>query len=1196
VSPNGDFGENMKLYTSKTQWLLNGGPKILIKKILSAALIVMMVLATVPSFALAANGDVQNIVNKEVPVSWARSLNAENAIAVNDLNNFALAQIYTTPNVNMMTNWTLLNAIDANIWGEDADGNDLVWDGRNEAYHYTDIHLHGTYTNYPTATILGEGTTRFQGIFDLNDILDDVPTGTEIFNLKIGLDPYMTGKNQIALNDQMFVFLYPADVTLDDENFMDYYVFGAGFQWINQWVPEEAAGTVTFNGKDLVRTFRDFAYYEGGFEEAAAYTNYGGRLTELGYNGWEGNEAGWFGHGVSYRLFEDLENSRLTGIDHLYVSDGLFFHSFDEQLVVDLNQYGDDLPTDWIIDVFAVNTDAVGGLSKLKVFANYDQETFGSNGAFYVKKMVQAEDIQAKDIQAKDIQAKDVQAKDVQAKAGYKSGAGFVFDAWTGITSSGQPAGEFLGRRATDAAGIAAWDIQGLSSKNVPFVYLFEVGIGSEEDGVIVITKSIVDEYVFGAGNPGGYISVPVLNELPDNFEDNLFYNDLGRGSLIIGKAMGEKYSVKGSITGGYLYADEINGVIPAAKNGKLGHTDYRHSLSGKLGENGGNWFQFNEFTGTGGTFLLVQGDKLNVVGEYTITSDGGGWFTIQMSDALAAQGARVSISNTILAAKNTNDKAYNKNNIWTTSPGQQQFSGSGNSFRIYAPWVDVSQTVYVYLHLDGLSGYKGTNGEGPGKTFTVNVKGPSFPGGQDFQVPMNGFIELPNLLTGAYVIKETEKGYIPTYFVNGKEVKTGGFVTVTVKADKLTEVDLKNTPGEEEDVGSAIAFMKMAETEKGYAPGPQFKFNIYTEIDADGAPVLSSFAASVETDSDGIAFFESDECDAGTVFYVFEELTGTQSVIYVFGAQGAYLELVSVAVEDIGFDFDNLAVFYNDFASGALDVTLSGGLSEVYFTEYHDLIFKTGKSSNTLVSWVGYGANASPLPDGFTGYFLNNGMTYFEIDTAALRALEDGANIGIALSNKPGGNTINDRWNSPVGHDYNLKIVDDKLVVTCDFKNGSFGVLISDTAWAPGYNPTADIKHNNVSEYDLPAEDVIYFFFHSGGAEWYVQPLEVIGCELINRDGPFTRPYTGGMDVFDIIVTVTNADDEVVYAAPLGLVEGLKAGEYTVEITLNGVLLSTKPATVAPGETTELDFGQQVIPGLIRTGAPVIICDRCNP
>jgi len=224
-------------------------------------------------------------------------------------------------------------------------------------------------------------------------------------------------------------------------------------------------------------------------------------------------------------------------------------------------------------------------------------------------------------------------------------------------------------------------------------------------------------------------------------------------GSISVSLQAGTKVNIKDSITGGYSKE-----AVSDAK-GKYDHSKYAHNLGQKLEGKANNWFQFNELAANtmSATFDLVQGDKLNKVGEYTITSNGNGLFTITMSDALVASGVKLSISNTILFAKNTNDKTYDKNNIWTTSPGQQQFSASGHTFEVYAPWVNTAKIVYVYMHLDGLTGYKDTYGLGPDAEFSVTVTGPSCPTGVTKSIVMNGdTVSFDDLKPGEYAVELT--------------------------------------------------------------------------------------------------------------------------------------------------------------------------------------------------------------------------------------------------------------------------------------------------------------------------------------------------------------------------------------------------------------------------------------------------------
>ena len=292
-------------------------------------------------------------------------------------------------------------------------------------------------------------------------------------------------------------------------------------------------------------------------------------------------------------------------------------------------------------------------------------------------------------------------------------------------------------------------------------------------------------------------------------------------GNLVLGKDMGKKTSISGSITGGY--ASEA--VPTIGKNGKetWDHTTYAHSLVKKLGENSNNWFQYNgamDFTAQNSyTFDLVQGDKLNKVGEYTITYNGGTNFTITFNDAMACIGAKMSISNNIQFFKNKNDKGFNETYIWTTSPGQQQFSFGGDAFTFNAPWVTDLTKVNVYLHLDGLQGYENTYGLPAGTTFDVKVTGPSYPDGEIFQVPMNGTITLNGLITGEYVIMEVATGWKATYIVNGGSPVAAPSVNVTIVKDTTTTVKIKNEPGQYTGALKATALPVKKVTEEYYEP-----------------------------------------------------------------------------------------------------------------------------------------------------------------------------------------------------------------------------------------------------------------------------------------------------------------------------------------------------------------------------------------
>ncbi|MCL1978978.1 MAG: hypothetical protein FWG60_02325, partial [Methanomassiliicoccaceae archaeon] len=139
--------------------------------------------------------------------------------------------------------------------------------------------------------------------------------------------------------------------------------------------------------------------------------------------------------------------------------------------------------------------------------------------------------------------------------------------------------------------------------------------------------------------------------------------------------------------------------------------------------------------------------------------------------------------------------------------------------------------------------------------------------------------------------------------------------------------------------------------------------------------------------------------------------------------------------------------------------------------------------------------------------------------------------------------------------------------------------------AWPAGYNPNADIKHNNVSSYNLPADDFIYLFFHIGkGAKWFVQPLTVVGWVFDHGEGPFLREYSGN----DVVMKVSGADGIVYEGAP-GLVKDLKAGEYTVAIFVDGIAVGEMQVIVEAGTVVSANFGTLIAP---YAGVPDVIYD----
>jgi hypothetical protein len=434
-------------------------------------------------------------------------------------------------------------------------------------------------------------------------------------------------------------------------------------------------------------------------------------------------------------------------------------------------------------------------------------------------------------------------------------------------------------------------------------------------------------------------------------------------------------------------------------------------------------------------------------------------------------------------------------------------------------------------------------------------VTGPSFPDGEVFVVPANGSIKIDNLLPGEYTVVETTTGWTATYSVEGGKV--------TVIGGENAKITVTNKPSK-----GVIYVEKLLEGQDGYALADGFEFAVYAEIDSDGNPVGKPIAFA--TTENGVAVFgPSTALVPGKTYYVFEMMTEEQDLIY--DAQLPYIEVVAVNVATYEGEVNE---FYNDLGLGALEVD---GYAVVEYVEEHERpLLKMNSSKGTCVSHVGFGSAAVDFPDGIEGFFFDNGFTYLKIEMAVLEGLgDDGLDIGIAWSNKDGG-VINERWNAPVGKTYNIKVVDNQLVLTSDPVNGEYLVVLSSTEWTKP--PMEGIGHGNISVYSLEGKvdknGFVYFFFHMEYVYYtLVVPIEIIGWEYDYTSGPFIEPFGG-----EFLMVVSN-EGRVIFTGDLGLIEGLEPGDYLVSILADGNVVASETLTVEAGKTTFKDFGQIPIP-----------------
>lgn len=285
----------------------------------------------------------------------------------------------------------------------------------------------------------------------------------------------------------------------------------------------------------------------------------------------------------------------------------------------------------------------------------------------------------------------------------------------------------------------------------------------------------------------------------------------------------------------------------------------------------------------------------------------------------------------------------------------------------------------------------------------------------------------------------------------------------------------------------------------------------------------------------------------------------------------------------------DNGLAINND-QKGQIEVTLPTVMQK-YIKQVHENEYRLYEEG-TLVSHIA-SVSGAELPDGITGSYLKNGMTYLTINKAKLvEAGEDGVTIGIAQSDPQKGNKTS--WNTPapapLGEtdqpSYNLKIEDGKLVVTSELPN--IGVRLYSAKESP--KGPSDFKGNfatnghltgeTTATFDIPKGDTFKFFLHVEDTSYYTN--EIIGCKLVSTD-VLEKNYDCALTT-----VVTDANGAVDYA------NGLLPGTYTVTVTatVNDVVKGTWSETVEvkPGETTPVNFGTQYVEEM---GAPVIECPQ---
>lgn len=426
-----------------------------------------------------------------------------------------------------------------------------------------------------------------------------------------------------------------------------------------------------------------------------------------------------------------------------------------------------------------------------------------------------------------------------------------------------------------------------------------------------------------------------------------------------------------------------------------------------------------------------------------------------------------------------------------------------------------------------------------------------------------------PALEDGNYIIKEVLAGDQANRYVDGKTLE------FTVEnGEPIFAADDNSITNETKTV------VEFAKTVDGAVPTEDFQFDLYQ---GDTKIKANAFTASEDHDTYTATF--SPKLADGK-YTIKEVLTDGQVGQYVDG------KTLSFTVENGVVVAGDTALAIDNEQKGFIDVTTPTVIQK-YIKQVHENEYRLYEEG-TLVSHVA-SVSGAELPDGITGNYLKNGMTYLTIDKAKLAAAgENGVTIGIAQSDPQKGNKKS--WNTPapapLGENdqpsYNLKIEGGKLVVTSELPN--IGVRLYSAKESPkgpsdfkgSFATKGHLTGVTTATFDIPKGDTFKFFLHVEDTSYYTN--EIIGCKLVSSE-VLEQAYN-----CELTTVVTDTDGNVMS----DYTNGLLPGTYTVTVTatVNGVVKGTwsEPVEVQPGETTFVDFGTQYVEEM---GEPVIDCPQ---
>lgn len=349
------------------------------------------------------------------------------------------------------------------------------------------------------------------------------------------------------------------------------------------------------------------------------------------------------------------------------------------------------------------------------------------------------------------------------------------------------------------------------------------------------------------------------------------------------------------------------------------------------------------------------------------------------------------------------------------------------------------------------------------------------------------------------------------------------------------------------------------------YTFGVGFTFEV---VDAEGTVV-----ATMTSDENGVA--ASANVDVAPGQYTIRE-TGLNLDKY------EAVEPIEVEVDEYGnvaypVVGDNEVDYIVNYELGALDVS-KPTVMQKYDELWHTPVYAEAEG-DTRVSRI-----LSDLPDYITGdTYSQNKHTYLTINAAALANDPDGATIRIAKSDS--NNTLfpdiapENPWEDPIPLTYNLKIVDNKLVVNSTLPNFGFAVYgpedtIKGNGDFGGFGPKHESDAENpqantyIKSWALPKLDAngnFRFLIHYACPGYTTS--KVIGC---TPGAILPHECERVIDPDQVTVTVKNAAGEEV--ADL---DKLPHGKYTVTVSVGDEVVDSQTVTVDPGETATVTFDE---------------------